>query len=384
MQNYFLHSNLFIHHCCNTFIRFGSFFAHRIYLQGSQASESIDYASYSLGLMLGFISVILIILSIRNMLMVCFHHVMGDTVDRNLLSWFAILYFIQIYLAWLMLFMRLHIEHVRFNQCIITSFKVMFGLSPFITALYVTYLIWLQISGFHKEDALFSSHIVLNVSMFSILMLCSVIMPVVLVVLFVWKLMQMYKQIHTFRDMKERDRVDILIPVITRHTVLGVVYVTLTLLTMASCFVHVVLSTYLGLINIYCNFVCIMLAYVHLNEYYFKTCGVLDKRCGILCRYVVNKHILNDQDEEGITQVTQRDIQQEEKEQFIVLSTDGYETTTYTREISTTDTASEGQHETRRNMNQGFIKVDGTIVTDDDRYEDDTDDVSISSSNLFN
>eukprot|EP01084_Bolivina_argentea_P107120 191555_1 len=289
---------------------------------------------------------------------------MGDTVDRNLLSWFAILYFIQIYLAWLMLFMRLHIEHVRFNQCIITSFKVMFGLSPFITALYVTYLIWLQISGFHKEDALFSSHIVLNVSMFSILMLCSVIMPVVLVVLFVWKLMQMYKQIHTFRDMKERDRVDTLIPVITRHTVLGVVYVTLTLLTMASCGVHVVLSTYLGLINIYCNFVCIMLAYVHLNEYYFKTCGVLDKRCGILCRYMVNKDTLNEQDEEGIAQETRRDVQEEEREQLIVLSADGSDTTTH---------ASEGQHDTTQETDQGFIMADGTILnSNDDRSEEDT------------
>eukprot|EP01084_Bolivina_argentea_P016684 31191_1 len=249
-------------------------------------------SSFYLGIMFGFISIILIPLSIRNILMICYHHIFSNLAHKHLLSWFAVLYFIQLYLSWLMLFERLHIATVqgayKFNNCIITSFKILLSLCPLVTMVYVIYLILHEVStdASHNDR---QSHKIFSIILVLLLMVFGAIIPILLAILFIHKLMEIYEDIHKYRDPIERQKHDKLVSIITRSTVLSVVSVSVTILTIMSFFVHIVLSLYMGLLNICCNFICIMFAYQHFLPMYRKICCLLDSECESICFKIVDR-----------------------------------------------------------------------------------------------
>eukprot|EP01084_Bolivina_argentea_P078804 143009_1 len=257
------------------------------------------------GLMFGFISMSLIPLSIRNILMVCYHNVLPIYSHQHLVSWFGILYFIQLYLLWLILFIRLHTVTCdgayQLNKYTFITFKIIFLLCPIISIIYIIYSVIHEITAKTANDH--QSHLFLNISLMSLLMIFGAVIPIILTFLFISKLMQIYKdskQCMSFFDQKKYQR---LIPVITRNTILAIISVSITILTIISFFIHVVISCYMGLFNIYSNFICIMFAYKCFHKAYNKICSPLDTKCRNFCMEIMNKDnndIENGENENGI------------------------------------------------------------------------------------
>eukprot|EP01083_Nonionella_stella_P043961 118574_1 len=110
-----------------------------------------------------------------------------------------------------------------------------------------------------------------------------VILIISVVVLFIQKLMQVYKC---------AGHDEALMGIITKTAILSLLSITMTILSptclaisMSVPNVHVQwVANVFVLLDVYTNFVCVALCDRYYSTYYFKICGCLDRRCHVMCR----------------------------------------------------------------------------------------------------
>jgi len=122
-----------------------------------------------------------------------------------------------------------------------------------------------------------------------------------LLILFIHKLFTIYGHLPAIQDIKQSDTHRSLMRVITRTVVLTSISVIFTFIASIG-FITINKLNKLGLmivavlviIDVYTNFVCILLSYTYFNDYYDKLCGKFDLFCGEICNKITGASLMHE------------------------------------------------------------------------------------------
>eukprot|EP01083_Nonionella_stella_P095409 267862_1 len=185
-----------------------------------------------------------------------------------ILLMFSIFYSVQYYMLLVSLFLRLketfHGSIYELSECTVKTFKFLFTFNP----LFMTI-----------TSVILAFNMIIGIALFSILFVIAFGMTTTIVWLYVYKLSKVYKNVDA-----DEHYVDIItkLTILLVFCILGtfIAPIPVTLHFMASPMdayafwtVHSMLS-----LDIYMNFICIVLSYSYFNPYYLKLCGCLDAK----------------------------------------------------------------------------------------------------------
>ena len=122
-----------------------------------------------------------------------------------------------------------------------------------------------------------------------------------LLLLFIHKLFTIYGHLPKIEDIKQSETHRSLMRVITRTVVLTSISVIFTL-TASIGFITIdklnklgfMIVTIMVVIDVFTNFVCILLSYAYFNDYYDKLCGRFDIFCGGICNKITGASLMNE------------------------------------------------------------------------------------------
>eukprot|EP00483_Globobulimina_turgida_P012102 UN12124 len=137
------------------------------------------------------------------------------------------------------------------------------------------------------------------------MMIISAFFCIFITTMFVYKLFNVYRA-PNFRD-------DDLLSIITKNTILALISILSTILNGIILFIAWNHSSNLPLwyfkdfcfvLEIYTNFICILLTYRHFKKQYVTFCGFMDRRCKSCCTDITNNYANNSQQREAERTVT--------------------------------------------------------------------------------
>eukprot|EP01084_Bolivina_argentea_P296707 511039_1 len=235
----------------------------------------------SVGVIFSCLSSLVILLSIRNILMICYH----DTLIQfhETLQWFAITYFIQLYLLWVILFKRLSIVFAptvyALSKATLTIFHTIFIIAP---TMLIAFIIFHLTSNKYEHI-----HSIVNVTLILFIMFMCIIFPLILSGLFIYKLMKLFKdRANDYESVNNR-----LIVAMTKNTNLSVISISSSLLTTISFVTLVSIASWMVLLDVFINFMCIMLSYSWFQNIYLSMCKPIDKQWKKCCMNLYTKEI---------------------------------------------------------------------------------------------
>ena len=202
-----------------------------------------------------------------------------SNIRASLLNPWLLLYAIQNYVLLLLYFDRLRIVFSPTPLCLSNKteniYKFIFALIP----IYVISIVTL--SFFFLENGI---HLSIFIPLAVVFILGYIAFMLSLVILYIHKLIEVYKSVnaHNVED------AEFLVSAITKTTVLTIISLSMSFINMISTAIYFPMddnliiswiSAYIADIDIYTNFLCLMLCFNHFDGYYLRSCSSIDKQC---------------------------------------------------------------------------------------------------------
>ena len=186
-----------------------------------------------------------------------------------------ILYVLQTYFLWLILFLRLYIvfrnSAYKLSKCTIIFFISMFTILPIAT--FSLFNPSVQSNGWRVY--------IIAISVFVL----SILLSLSISIIFLYKLFIIYKAVQFKSD-------DTFLSLITKNTILVVISISFSVINLVVTalvpdigytFSLAFIRHFMFLFDIFTNFICVTLAFQCFDNYYDIFCGLLDKKCQWLC-----------------------------------------------------------------------------------------------------
>eukprot|EP01084_Bolivina_argentea_P257203 433263_1 len=226
----------------------------------------------------------MLLVTLRNATFICFH---GDISHMDITQWiyFIVCYGIQTYWLWLVLFLRLKYvfngSTYSLSKCTIRTYSIIFIFIPFATPFYLL-ILWFA------QDAAYTLILLISFA-FVIVFSCS------LAFTFVFKLIQVFKS--TDHELTVNGKNNKLLSIITKTTILATVSLAMTILSPLSlgfgyyaivydhseamCELGASLLALFTLLDVYTNYLCILVSYNCFHKTYAFICSKCDQKCKI-------------------------------------------------------------------------------------------------------
>ena len=196
---------------------------------------------------------------------------------------FGFTYTLQIILVLIIFFFRVYFIF-RSSQFQLSKITICFYTVTFIPLPICVAIVefWYHISHHSKM-----SRIVLG-----ILYICNILCMLSLMVLFTKKLRETYKYLPSV-DKSKSETHQLFIGIMTRTVILTAISMIFTLIASLGIIfidqmetVGMIIVGLLVIIDVYTNFICILLSFSYFNEMYYKLCSCIDVKINRFCRYL--------------------------------------------------------------------------------------------------
>ena len=247
--------------------------------------NNMERSQFYLTAIFGIFSSILIVLSIRNKLMICYHKEFHILDQYETFKIFIIAYFVQIYLMWIILFQRTMIAFEvasihKMTKCVINSFILIFVIGPILTIVFFV-LSSVNFDDKDNNDMDDNTHRILNVICGVFVISLDIVFPLILTSIFVKKLLQIFAASGKNMDMNDIQSSSPshqrMMKTITKSTVLCIISILFEIFTVVSFEFLVSTACWMVLLDIFVNFITIMFSYKCFDGYYMIFCGKCDK-----------------------------------------------------------------------------------------------------------
>ena len=253
------------------FVTIGAYVISKYIMHHRKENKQTPKLLYSSGLIFLIISLLTILLAItKHSSSVCNDWEWDDTL-------FLISYYCQMYFLWTVLFIRLYYvfepTSYKLRPCTVYISCIILALSPF--------LIILRFAADHVDAlALNAEPIMMAIFIFSI------IISTAIMVLFIYKLCQMYAaQKENNNDQNPANSK--VLSVIIKNSTLAIICLSMNLIDLG-CIFYCYFTTdgtdalyiaceFIILVNSLVTFICVVLTYKFMNKIYGKLCGCIDK-----------------------------------------------------------------------------------------------------------
>eukprot|EP01084_Bolivina_argentea_P285104 488844_1 len=236
----------------------------KTYSKSTTVNSKTTNHSYHCGLLFLLATILLLLSFIHEYI----HFYMGN------IGWYRIgtlikslLYAIQFYFLLLTLFIRLysvfHGTVFKLQKHTIRFYVTMYILMPFM--MLTAAVIW--------------KYVIIGAIILALTAILTISLVISILILFIYKLIQVYS--------KHND--DTLIGVITKNTILTFASILFTLISMFAIIIFgdTFWSDIAMIVDLYTNFLSIMLTYDCFNNYYVTICHCMDNKCKIWCQKLV-------------------------------------------------------------------------------------------------
>eukprot|EP01084_Bolivina_argentea_P078149 141784_1 len=229
----------------------------------------------------GLIFIILISLSLFSYIFVATFLCINDTTRLLIETIFSLFYGLQFYLLLLIMFLRLyyvfHNSPLKLSKITTYSYILIYILLPIL-------IIFTLSLGLNHT--LFVTFVTISFVLFVILILS-------IIILFIAKLVRVYKYCANDEELMDA---------VTKTTILTLVSILVTLLIPTHSLLRepfdfeygswfYFLGNVFTILDIFTNFLCIVMSYKYFDSYYYYICGCLDTQCKSLCSLCFGIHM---------------------------------------------------------------------------------------------